>query len=324
MRVISSREEFQWLLLVVMGYLLSLLPESFLWIGCLSCILVLGVPHGALDIYLIWSESKRNLSKSLAALGRYIALVVVALLIWRGSSEVFWFLFFLSAIYHFGSSDEHPEVVATVISNSFNRFLWHFSRGLVLVFAPAAFHPEKIINYLRQATSNEFAHAFGAVAPFLFGYGLLFYLAGSALCFRRVKGRAYRMLLTKHLISLLLLVILFWVSDPLVGFCLYFCCHHSLTHCFRVVSLSKIKKSSLALLGALFTVPVIPVWGGLSTRMAGGLVPEGVVSACFVVIAALTFPHLLVVQKWHLKLRRPIPKLSEHTKQEHTLPGLTF
>ncbi|NBT57546.1 hypothetical protein EBT16_02065 [bacterium] len=174
MQVVSSREEFQWLLFIVMGYLLSLLPESFLWIGCLSCIFVLGVPHGALDIYLIWSESKGSIRRSCLLMCSYLSLVLLALGLWRISSEWFWFLFFFSAVYHFGISDEHPALLNLLLRNPLTRSLWIFSRGLVLVFGPAAFHPEKILKYLKPATTQDFAQGLIAVAPFLFGYGLVF------------------------------------------------------------------------------------------------------------------------------------------------------
>jgi Brp/Blh family beta-carotene 15,15'-monooxygenase len=289
-----------------MGYLLSLLPESFLWIGCLSCILVLGVPHGALDIYLIWSDSERNLRKSFVSICRYISLVFLALFLWRISSELFWFLFFFAAVYHFGISDEHPEVISAIFPRAFSRLVWIYSRGLVLVFSPATFHSEKVFMYLKNATTDYFAQVFSAIAPFLFGYGLLFYVLISGLYARRTASRAYRMLIVKLLVSLLVMVVLFAVSDPLVGFCLYFCCHHSIAHCFRVANVSRVRKMVLLGLAVLFTLPVIPIclWSG--TKIWGGLLPEGMVITLFVSIAALTFPHLFVVEKLHHKLQRAV------------------
>ncbi|NBX75471.1 MAG: hypothetical protein EBQ92_02875 [Proteobacteria bacterium] len=304
MQLVSSREEFQWFLLVGMGYLLSLLPETFLWLGCLSCILILGVPHGALDIYLIWSESKKNIRRACLFLAAYISVILLALGLWRISSEWFWFLFFLSAVYHFGASDEHPELISAMFRNSFKRLLWSYSRGLVLVFAPAAFHSNKILNYLKQATSLDFAAGFVAVAPFLFAYGLTFYLTVSLVSFRRVSSRTYRMLILKQVVSLLLIVALFRVSDPLVGFCLYFCCYHSLNHSFRVFSKTKKSNSSFFFAASLFTIPILPIWFWSGFRLPAGSSQENWVIACFVSIAALTFPHLFMVRKLHETLKR--------------------
>ncbi|NDC25251.1 MAG: hypothetical protein EB078_05100 [Proteobacteria bacterium] len=304
LQLVSSREEFQWLLVVVMGYFLSLLPESFLWLGCLGCILIVGVPHGALDIYLIWSESKGSLRRSCLLLGSYIVLVVLAIILWRISSELFWFLFFIAAVYHFGTSDDHPELLFSMLRSSLRRWLWVYSRGLVLVFAPAAFHSEKILKYIKPATSSDFAESFIAVAPFLLGYGLVVYFALSAVSFRNGFSRNYRFLVLKQAVSLLLMVVLFAVSDPLVGFCLYFCCHHSLNHGFRVFGRNKNNKFHLLLLANLFTLPIIPMVLWIKIRMSEEPSHEKMVISCFVSIAALTFPHLFVVKKLHADLRR--------------------
>ena len=291
-----------------MGYLLSLLPQSLLWVGCLGSIFMIGVPHGATDIYLLWSDSGKDIKKCLFLLLSYIGCVLLALAVWRTSPVGFWFLFFIAAIYHFGASDEHPEVLSSILPSPFSQLVWVFSRGLILVFAPAAFHADKIQNYLKQVTSIEFATSFIAVAPIFVGYGLVFYLIASLICLGRATPKVYRLLILKHLLSLLIMVMLFCVCDPLVGFCLYFCCHHSLTHLFRVMNKIAIRKSRLLIVGFLFTVPVIPIWIWGVSQMGGGLVPEKMVGACFVAVAALTFPHLLVVQKLHLKLKRHFQK----------------
>jgi Brp/Blh family beta-carotene 15,15'-monooxygenase len=264
----------------------------------------MGVPHGALDAYLLWMDSKENAYPVLLRLVRYIGLVGIALLTWRFSSELFWFLFFLSAVYHFGTSDEHPAVLGAIFPHSLSRFLWEFNRGLVLVFAPAAFHSEKIFGYLNTATSFEFAVGFVRVAPFLCGYGLLIYLWTSLRGAMKAQLTSHRWLILKHLFSLVVFILLFKVSDPLVGFTLYFCCHHSLTHWFRVVSNKKSPIIQFVAVGILFTLPVIPLLFWTQDKISNGMEATEMVTACFVVIAALTFPHLKVVQTQHEKLKQ--------------------
>lgn len=309
MQVVSNQEEFQWLLLVLIGYLLSLLPDSFLWMGCLGVIFVLGIPHGALDIYLLWSQSDKRIGSYFFSITRYIFLVLLSLLIWKVSPGLFWTFFFFAAVYHFGNSDEHPGVLASFASHPVNRVLWILSRGAILVFAPAVFHPGKIQGYLAQAAPQSFATGFVKVAPFLFFYALLFYGISSYFSWKRAKLKTHHGFLLKHILSLLIFILLFIVADPLIGFSLYFCCHHSLNHWFRVFNTRPELKRLLAFLGIVFSIPLIPLWIWTKSEIVGGVaLPQGIVSACFVAIAALTFPHLFVVEKLHQALRQKLQR----------------
>lgn len=284
-----------------MGVLLSLLPESLLWAGCLSAILLVGIPHGALDVYLLWFNEKKSFSLFAKALTHYILMVLLGLLFWRAAPELFWISFFFAAIYHFGSSDEHPEVLAVISNNSLYRALWILSRGTILVFAPAAFHQEKIASYLKLAAPGGFSTQITAVSPILFAYAGFFYLWTTYRCWKRSPLMAYRWILIKHMFALLVLIALFFVSDPLLSFTLYFCCHHSLTHSFRVFNRiwNRLSNPWWILFGLGTTLGVIPILIWVSGKM--NLVPssQGMITASFVAIAALTFPHLIVVKKLH-------------------------
>lgn len=305
-QVVSSKEEFQWLLLVVMGFFLSLLPESVLWMGCLGAILVVGIPHGAFDIYLLWFHSKKNLYLFFSSISKYLLLVFLALLFWKQWPELFWALFFFAAIYHFGSSDEHPEVLATISSRSLFKTLWILSRGTVLVLAPAAFHPQKIANYLSYAAPEHFAQQLPQIAPFLCGYAAVLYLWTTFQCWKKSGLLAYRWILMKHLASLIVLVLLFVVADPLLSFSLYFCCHHSLSHTFRVLARfqNRVSGKGLAVTLVLTTLSVIPLLFWVEKHFALRTTSDGIVTAAFVGIAALTFPHLVVVHELHKTLYR--------------------
>lgn len=306
MQVVSTREEFQWLLLVVMGFLLSLLPESFLWMGCLGAVLLIGIPHGALDIYLLWFNDQNERLSFVKSVSQYILMVLGGLLLWQFFPELFWGGFFFAAIYHFGSSDEHPEVLAAISNHSVNRVLWILSRGTILVLAPAVFHPAKITAYLSQAAPASFAKQLCELAPFLCAYAAIFFCWATHQCWKKSSLRSYRLILIKHFVSLLLLVGLFMVAEPLLSFSLYFCCHHSLTHSFRVIG--KIRRRTqgayLALWAGLITLGVLPILFWVSKQMSMPHLSESWVTASFVAIAALTFPHLIVVQSLHEKLKR--------------------
>ena len=308
MQIVSSREEFQWLLLVLMGVVLSLLPEFHLWLGCLGAVLFIGIPHGALDIYLLWFQNKKSPRLFLTSVFKYVFLVVLGLLFWSKFPELFWGIFFFSAIYHFGSSDEHPEVLATIAPNTAFKTLWILSRGGLLVFAPFTFHPQKITTYLSYAVPVSFATELTAISPFLFAYASLGFLFTTLKCWEKSPLKAYRWILIKHLCSLVILLMLFAVADPLLSFSLYFCCHHSLSHSFRVLGRFQHRirglDSFLIVMGV--TLCAVPLFLWVERHFAHRSTPDGFVTATFVVIATLTFPHLFVVEALHKALYRRV------------------
>lgn len=318
MQVVSSREEFQWLFLVVAGYLLSLLPDSLLWIACLGLVILVGVPHGALDIFLLWSESQKKLSLLIREVFKYLLLAGSSLLVWKVSSDLFWFLFFLAAVFHFGASDEHPEVLKAISPNSWTRHIWILSRGVLLVFTPAVFHAHKIFDYLSQASSGNFATAFVRVAPFLCAYAALSFGLTSWQFYKKASLNAFRWLGMKYFCSILIFILLFWVADPLISFSLYFCFYHSVNHSFRVLDKSKNQKKWWVLGSFILTLPILPLSFWAQKQMPQSLSKETTVTACFVAIAALTFPHLVVVEQLHLKLKRRFQKESEHKGPKHS------
>ena len=308
MQIVSSREEFQWLLLVLMGVLLSLLPESQLWLGCLGAVLLVGIPHGSLDIYLLWFKSKKKPLHFIASICKYIFIVILGLLFWKQFPELFWAFFFFAAIYHFGGSDEHPEILASITYKSVFKTLWVLSRGTLLVFAPFTFHPQKITTYLSYAVPTSFAAKLTTIAPFLFGYASIGFLFSTIICWKKSPLYSYRWILIKHLLSLFIIIALFVVADPLLSFSLYFCCHHSLSHSFRVLNRFQTRFRTmgtfLTVLGT--TLCSIPLLFWVERQFAQRTTPDGMVTASFVAIAALTFPHLIVVNDLHKNLSRRV------------------
>lgn len=306
MRVVSPQEEFQWLLLVGLGVLLSLLPEFFLWRTCLLLVVLVGVPHGALDGYLLAIEAKKSWKKFSLSIAQYIFLVVCSLFIWRVFPHLFWAAFFAAAAYHFGMSDEHPEVLRAISTQALYRTLWILSRGFLLVFAPIACHPQKIAGYISQAATPQFATQVTHVAPFFCIYAAVIFLWTTFQSWRRASLQTYRWILVKHLVALAVFLLLFAVADPLVSFTLYFCCHHSLNHTFRV--LGKVqwtkKKGTIGVWAFTLTVLAILFFQWVRKYVVDVQLPIGWVSASFVTIAALTFPHLIVVRDLHQQLKQ--------------------
>jgi len=311
-QIISAREEFQWLLWVMMGVALSLLPVSKLWLGCLTFVILVGIPHGALDIYLLWFRNEKKLITFLVSMVRYLVFVGCGLLLWQKLPELFWAAFFLAAVYHFGSSDEHPEILNSLFSNPALKNLWILSRGALLVFAPFVFHPQKITDYLSYAVPVSFATRVTSVAPFLLIYAGIGLIATTGQALRKSSLQVHRWILVKYFLTLVVILLLFVVGDPLVCFSLYFCCHHSLVHTYRVLkkfSVS-IKPLRLGVAVGLSVVVLFLLLNWVEQHFVLRGASEGIVTAMFVALAALTFPHLIEVQHLHHALPQRIRKRS--------------
>jgi Brp/Blh family beta-carotene 15,15'-monooxygenase len=301
LKVLSNQEELQLLLIVFFGFLISLLPKHLTWIGCVTSIFLVGNPHGALDAYLIWIRVGKNKALLAWNIFLYILAVAFSLTVWWLSPDVFWFLFIGASIYHFGISDEHPSIVRRIYQKPVSRILFSLCRGTLLVFSPAAFHPKIILSYLRLASSETFALGFVNIAPFAVVYSILLLLWVGLRESHRARLQVHRWFLIKNLFIIGFFVLLAAVAHPLTGFTLYFCCYHSWNHFCRVLNRERFEKKIKQKLiwATVFSLPIFPLTLWIKSLLESGELPEKAISSIFIVLAALTFPHLWTVRKMY-------------------------
>jgi Brp/Blh family beta-carotene 15,15'-monooxygenase len=221
-------------------------------------------------------------------------------------SGFFWSSFLFAAVYHFGSSDEHPQVLALICHSSLSKALWILSRGAILVFGPVTAYPDKVIEYLSLAAPQAYAEKLCQIAPFFFVYAIFLFLLATFWSWKKIPLMTYKWLLIKHLASISIFVLLFFVAEPLVSFTLYFCCHHSMAHTFRVISRVRKSLSSYwgSIWGVLAIVGVLPIIVWVTSQLSTQSNSNTAVIALFIMVASVTFPHLLVVNELHQALNR--------------------
>ena len=246
----------------------------------IGAILLLGVPHGGLDGAVArrigWPPGL------MSWLGFHLAYVILAVL----AAGLWWLfplaglgVFLLISALHFGGSD-----IASVGTDSLP---WMAHGGLVPIaipsLQPALVEPIFVILVGAENANLLLNGLISLLLPWLLiiiGY-----------CFYAYKQSQYR----RPLASLLFFLGLIVVLPPLVSFALYFCFWHSRGHMLRLwqsLGLNERRRSGLE--AAAYTV-MSWLTAGLIFYYVQTPSTAALVKLTFIGLAALTLPHMLLV-----------------------------
>jgi len=242
-------------------------------------ILLLGVPHGALDP--IFAQRlfgvKGLLSWTIFAL-LYLGLAAFVVLFWY-VFPTFWLVFFLLiSVWHF-SADLTPRTP----------WLVRLSYGCAIIVLPVfRFSNELTVLFSFLIDSSASAALVAALQVFLVPVSVLIVLS-LVLVIRHDRLSALELLS----VSALMVVV-----PPLPAFTLYFCLMHGARHILRT-------KQHMAPVSvkSMFSVILLPMLGTLVLMLFGWFfvdaqsLEQGIVQLVFVGLAALTVPHMCLVQR---------------------------
>ena len=277
------------------GLLLCRTPSAGLdlrWIF-LASILVFGLAHGACDVWLPGWVSKRTMGWGFIAVFclAYLGLAGGVLLLW-------WVLpcgalagFLLLTAWHWGSAD-----AMLTGSGSWRFLLLAWGRGLMVMAAPGAFHPQAVFHVLGTLCpaftilSSGRLHA-AAVMVLIVGVSV------QGVVWPR--GAEDRCLIGHHLETLFLLG-LFAALAPLTATALYFVWFHAWRHILRLCRWQSPGMANLWRCVGRFHLAALPCFLG-----AVGLLwwvarrwPGDLLRAYLILLSAVTLPHALLV--WRL------------------------
>lgn len=250
-------------------------PVWQIWI-LVPAVALLGLPHGAFDLPIarrVWPlHGPIGLARFSAA---YLGLAALVIGLWWLVPSVALAVFLVYSAVHFSS--DWADLAAP----------WRLGGGLSSIGAPALLSPDAVTHVFAQLASPEAAMV---ITPALAIGGV----AGLAsVAWAMVTRRALRPLAEVGLI---------WVTayalPPLVYFVVYFCGLHSPRHLAAAVS--DLRRDRRALRQAAFVTAVTLVGAAiaalaLSSRLAAD---EALLKTVFVGLAALTVPHMLLVEHW--------------------------
>ena len=256
----------------------ALLPHAAQWLAILAAIVLLGVPHGALD-----GEIARPLLRP--QFGRawfivfalpYLSLVAAVLVAWRVAPLGTLAAFLAGSVLHFGVEDAGPKPLAAVV------------RGALPIAAPLLLHP--------AATAAVFATVaivpLPGPPPWLLAAAWVWAGAGLVWLMRLLWRGQWR-----ELREPLGLLALFTVLPPLTAFGIYFIAVHAPRHLASVVAdprVPRVRSVGDAVRRSLPLTAVTVLIGAALWRWFPGAPPERMLALTIQLLAALTLPHMLL------------------------------
>jgi Brp/Blh family beta-carotene 15,15'-monooxygenase len=270
-------------------------------------ILVLGVPHGALDVLYAGQlggiRSLRGWSLFTIA---YFAVAASVLLLWWLAPGTFLVAFLLISAFHFSGdpAGETPALLSVPRPAEADRPPWGSSKvakphllertlyGGAVILCPLALHATEVLQLFAFLVGLPAAQAIVDVLhvaawPWVAAIGV-----AAILGLRTAWVRS---------IELVSLAALLTFSPPLIGFTLFFCGMHSARHVLRTRDYSRAE--TLHQLLRIVCWPMLATVVGVAIAVAcSGDKPLDLrlAQVLFVGLAALTVPHMMVVERVRL------------------------
>ena len=256
------------------------LPEGPAWLLTLLAVILLGVPHGALDGEIARPLLRPRFGRGwfLVFAAPYLALAALVLLAWQTAPLPTLAAFLACSAWHFGAEDAGPDGGAVEVA----------VRGGLPIAAPVLLHPDATARFLGVVTGIPMAHP---PAWLLVASGAWLALAAAwatSLLLRR--GRT--------LVEPGVLAALFAVLPPLSAFAVYFVCVHAPRHMAALaahpVRAPRVRDLRDAVARSLPITALTLLIGALLWPLYAGPAPERLLELTLQGLAALTLPHLLL------------------------------
>ena len=250
----------------------------------LFSIIFIGIPHGALDgaISITLGYTKK-LRLQLYFILIYIFVSLVVITLWYFLPVITLILFLLTSIFHFGCGD---------LDWNKSKFylIGGYVHGGLIVFG---------IIFLNKIDVNRFFEILSVDQLYLLwtslNLGLFFWIIAViyiCLNYRKINISTHYL---KLALSILLLVL---ILPPLPAFAIYFCLIHSFHHIRRILPtlLDFMEKQKAISLMIIFSV-LSWVGCGIAFYYLSNFnsYPDTIIKITFIGLAALTFPHMILV-----------------------------
>ena len=257
----------------------ALLPQPVRWPVVTAAIILLGVPHGALDGEICRTLLRPRCGRAWFAVFAipYMLLFAAVLAAWRLAPCWTLLGFLLASAWHFGTEDAPPAGGLEVLV-----------RGGLPIAVPMLAHPAApLLLFATMAATPlgpaPWEGAVGACWLVLAGlWALGLFAAGQP---RRLAMPA-------------LLSVIFVVLPPLPAFAIYFVCVHAPAHTARLIGdpvrAPRVRDGRSALVLALPITVLTLAIGAALWPFYPGAVPSRLLTLTIQMLAALTLPHMLL------------------------------
>ena len=269
----------------------------------LLAVVVIGLPHGAFDGAIANQLGFRKQPYFLMRfLLLYIMMAVAVVFFWLAFPTVSLILFLLISTLHFGFGDARAK-------GGWFRWVQVIAHGAVVVVGISQFHKlevDKIFSFLS-------GHETSLVWIVMDMLSIVFVPIFVIYTWQALLDKRWR----PAFIELIILLIAFAFFPPLVGFALYFCCIHSTRH-FLVLLRSlqiALRRNDFYVQAFIFTVVswavgCVVYWWCID-QMSG---ETALLRVVFVGLAALTVPHMILVDGFFRRHSESLRKLNKKDK----------
>jgi Brp/Blh family beta-carotene 15,15'-monooxygenase len=247
----------------------------------------LGIPHGALDVLYLRKVLKVRSSRDIAIhLLLYVMVSGLVVAVWLASPLIFLSTFLIASALHFSGDPDQDASLATRIAVG----------GSVIAF-PSLLHRSEITFLYSLLTDMRTAVAV-VTASVAISY-VVAAVAVYALCLE-IKNKRYNVVL-----ELLTTVLVSLFTHPLLAFTVYFCLMHSARHIIRTAELTQLPMKAL-ILESLAPMAFVLIGAIFAWKFGSSVsVDAKVIQIVFVALAALTAPHMLIVEPIRFRGWRP-------------------
>lgn len=275
---------FSWVALATL-VALPLLPHFSTEVQLLlltPIILLIGVPHGALDIVFArqFLGVRTSASWTLFSLA-YVATTALVVGLWWIAPGFFLVAFLLISIFHF-SGDPEGETPK----------LFRMLYGGSVIFCPLLLHKAQVIEVFTFLAGAPYAQIIGVLLQRAAWPWLVAIVAVA------ISGAKHEPVRSIELVSVALLLAF---APPLFGFTLFFCGMHGARHILRTRDYSQ--EGTLRSLLGIASLPMAITVAGVAVAWwlsDGTPLDTRLAQLLFVGLAALTVPHMILVEQVRL------------------------
>lgn len=261
-------------------FLAPLAPSTTLLFASLM-IVALGVPHGALDpIFAVTHKKIKTKTEWVIFFSGYLLLSAAVVGFWKIAPQFFLLVFLGLSIFHFSGDLTGNATLAERL----------FYGGSVIVL-PALIHQAELLRIFSILSGSTESLFIVKILELTVWPWLICLLVVAIKCFQKDRQRALEML------SVALLMV---STEPLLGFTVFFCAMHSARHILRTQHYAQVAPKHMVKIAAGPMVAVLII-GLVLWRVRPEIVfEESLLQIIFVGLAALTVPHMLLVERVRL------------------------
>jgi len=260
------------------GYGLDLNSNLFILFITLGFVVVLGVPHGSLDVlFASQTFDLKHLTHWVKFIIYYVIAALGVILVWLIAPNIFFISFLILSALHF--SDDLNLMDFEVLK---------FSYGAAIITFPSLFFSAELINLYAMIVDIETAPSLVKAIQFVS------IPAGIILATQLLN----KIIEIRTKLEVLCVGAIFLLLNPILAFGVYFCVMHSARHLIRShFFLHKFTMKVFLTVLILLTIAVVMMglvvwWVGANTTLEVDMI-----RIIFIGLAALTVPHTWVLKK---------------------------